>query len=71
MKVKPKFTWSYEVHDYVYDNFDIKCSVEEILIINKALSIIVNYGGANPYDRTKAKELIKVIKEGVSQNVLC
>jgi len=66
MIIQPKFKWSDEVDDYIYDNFDIKCSVEEILIINKALSIIVNYGGANPYDRTKAKELMKAIKEGVS-----
>lgn len=67
MKVKPKFIWSDEVDDYVYDSFDVKCSVEEILIINKALSIIANYGGANPHDRTKARELMAVIKEGVSE----
>lgn len=62
MTVQPKFTWSDEVDDYIYESFDIKCSVEEILIINKALSIIANYGGANPYDRTKARELMEVIK---------
>lgn len=67
MKVKSKFKWSDEVDDYVYDSFDVKCSVEEILIINKALSIIANYGGANPHDRTKARELMAVIKEGVSE----
>lgn len=67
MKVKPKFKWSDEVDEIVYDSFDVKCSVEEILIINKALSIIANYGGANPHDRTKARELMAVIKEGVSE----
>ena len=67
MTVQPKFTWSDEVDDYVYDNIDVKCSVEEILIINKALSIIANYDGANPYDRTKARELMEVIKKGVSE----
>ena len=65
MIVKPKFKWSNEVDDIVYDSFDIKCTVEEILIINKALSIIANYDGANPYDRAKARELIEVIKKGV------
>lgn len=67
MTVRPKFTWSDEVDDYIYDSVDIKCSVEEILIINKALSIIANYNGANPYDRTKARELMEVIKKGVSE----
>lgn len=67
MTVQPKFKWSNEVDDYVYDSFDVKCSVEEILIINKALSIIANYGKANPSDRTKAKELMEVIKKGVSE----
>lgn len=67
MTVQPKFKWSDEVDDYVYDSFDVKCSVEEILIINKALSIIANYGGANPYDRTKARELMEVIKKGVCE----
>ena len=62
MIVKSKIKWSNEVDDFVYDSFDIKCSVEEILIINKALSIIANYGEANPYDRAKARELMKVIK---------
>lgn len=66
MIIQPKITWSNEVDDFVYDSFDVKCSVEEILIINKALSIIANYDEANPYDRTKAKELIKTIKEGVN-----
>ena len=67
MTVQPKFTWSDEVDDYVYDNIDIKCSIEEILIINKALSIIANNDEANPYDRTKAKELKEIIKKGVSE----
>ena len=67
MTVQPKFKWSDEVEDYVYDNIDIKCSIEEILIINKALSIIANYDGANPYDKAKAKELKEVIKKGVSE----
>lgn len=67
MTVQPKFTWSDEVDDYAYDSFDMECSVEEILIINKALSIIANYEGANPYDRTKAKELKEVIKKGVTE----
>lgn len=66
MIIQPKITWSNEVDDFVYDSFDVKCSVEEILIINKALSIIANYDEANPHDRTKAKELIKTIKEGVN-----
>lgn len=66
MTVQPKFTWSDEVDDYIYESFDIKCSVEEILIINKALFIIANYDEANPHDRTKARELIKTIKEGVN-----
>jgi len=42
MIVQPKFKWSDEVDDYVYDSIDIKCSIEEILIINKALSIVAN-----------------------------
>ena len=67
MTVQSKFKWSNEVDDYVYDSFDVKCSVEEILIINKALSIIANYGGANPHDRTKARELMSIIKKGVSE----
>ena len=67
MTVQPKFTWSDEVDDYVYESFDIKCSVEEILIINKALSIVANNDEANPYDRAKAKELKEVIKKGASE----
>ena len=67
MTVQPKFKWSNEVDDYVYDSLDVKCSVEEILIINKALSIIANYDGANPHDKTKTKELMEVIKKGVSE----
>lgn len=67
MTVQPKFKWSDEVDDYVYDSFDVKCSVEEILIINKALSIIANYDGANPNDRARAKELMEVIRKGVSE----
>ena len=67
MTVQPKFKWSDEVEDYVYDDVDIKCSIEEILIINKALSIIANYDRTNPYDRAKARELKEVIKKGVSE----
>lgn len=67
MTVQPKFKWSNEVDDYVYDSLDVRCSVEEILIINKALSIIANYDGANQHDRAKARELMLVIKKGVSE----
>ena len=55
MIIQPKITWSNEVDDFVYDSFNVKCSVEEILIINKALSIIANYDKANQHDKTKAK----------------